>query len=154
MKAALHTHRHSGGAQIRPCWVTPRPITGVIIPSKVHLYKAGGERDSKWENQSRTPKEPPPCPVTSHDYPSRVSALLFRCKTHHHEWPGETLWITFQTNKTCRLKVGHIMGCSGKAVADHTGLIMGFLREESNMGQGRCLADLRRKKSGKRGIQE
>jgi len=40
------------------------------------------------------------------------------------------------------------MGCSGKPVVDHTGCIMGFLREEQKVGQRKSSADLRREKNG------
>lgn len=142
IKAALHACRHRGGAQIIPCRATPRPITGAISPSKVHLHKPAGEQDGRWQT-SRTP-----CPGPSQGCPGRVSVLLFRHETHHHERLGAALHITFQANKGCCLGMGHIMGCSGNTASNRTGLIMEFSGEERKVGQGMCLADLGRGKSG------
>lgn len=100
------------------------------------------------DGKSRTPKEPPPCPGPSQGCPSRVLALLFRREIRHQESLGPA-GITFQTDKVCCLRLGHIMGCNGKAVVDHTELIMGYLGEEPKVKQRRCLADLGRDKSGK-----
>lgn len=138
IKAPLHIHNRSSerqrleGDQTIQCWATPRAIRSAISPSKSHLHNPEEHRGAQWKVGTQIKD----LSILSGPLPGEPSTPLSRHEAHHDESRGAAL--QFQTKGCvgrCWLGVGH-SGLRGKAVLDHTGLLMG------------CLGDLEVNKCG------
>ena len=123
----------AGGPQFAPCpgysQAHPRghrPIRGL----SPHAQRSAGAQRQVGA-QIKDSEEQTPCVSPSPSCPSRASAPVSRRETHHEGSLGAALQITFWTKGGFCLRVGHIMGCRGKAVQDCTGLIMGYLGDDT-----------------------
>lgn len=132
-----------GGTQIIVCWATPKPITEAISPSKAHLHKPRGMLRCPMEvgNQTKDSQG-----VSTLSRP----ILELSLETHQPYCPDNTPTAMITETSSldhpseqgdCCQGMGHNPGCTGKAVQDATGLLLGCLEAQSQVGQGRDVGD-------------